>query len=1175
MNGAAESSQEASGGGPARSRRGAALLAGGAVVAAALFLLFARSQWLQTLDLWRARLSAMAQDREAAVERWLEERREDANTTAAFPSVREAAALPDGAAGSAAAAHLDEIFSDMTLNGGYAAVALVDARGRVLAEGGACPLPEEALAAARRVLAVPRGPVQRFILTKGRPFVATVAPVPGAEGRAAVFLLSNPASWLYPFLASEAFPMATGACYLVDLEGGAVRLLSPLPGGPPVGSLLHDRASVRAARGEVRFDLIPGEGGGDVLAATRFLPGVRWGLVTRVGRWEAMAPYRWALGAGSFVLLAAVLLWVSFLYLYLRRRRLAELGRALRERERHERGLLRLNRLYRTLSRVNELLVREQDEGRLLDGLCRAAVEEGGYSLAWVGLKEGETGELRIVASAGDRTGYLEGARVRWDHAPEGRGPTGTAVREERTVVVNDWRNDPMTIPWRERGLAAGFGSGAVFPLRWGGRTAGALTLYDREAGAFTEERVRLGEELAADVGYAMGALGERRERERIEAREARLHRLWRTQALAQRAMVRASTVEELRQAVCRLLVEEGGLAMAWIALRQPGSFRFLPAASFGIAPQELEGIEVRWDDSPLGQGSMGTALKTGRPSLHQDLLSESRFSPWAGFMERHGFRSVASFPIAVRGEVEGVLAVYSGRPGAFFPEMVDLLEGLAQEAGFAEEALENRLKRASAEAELEESRRTFQTLAESAHAAIFVYRGEEFVYVNPEVCRLTRYEAGELLGRSVLSVVHPEDLPLVRSNLEARGRGTAAPPRYEFRVVAKGGEIRWIDFTAAACDFRGEKAVLCTAYDITERHRAEERLAESERRYRAFFERNVAGIYRSRVGAGLTECNPAFARLFGYDSPEEAVAQPVEAFYLDPADRAAFRERMMRERTVTNFEGRYRRKDGRPLWLLESAALVEDEAGGPPWIEGTCVDITERKAMEEELQRAKNLETVGMIAGGVAHEVRNPLFAITTIVTALQRKLADHPEFGEYVRHIVDQTGRLNALMTDLLTLGKPVEETAFVPVALQEVLRRCFELARKSAPGECPCTLELPEEPLDVMGKADQLVQVFLNLMQNAVSFTQPGGQVRVRAWREGARAIVTVSDEGPGIAEALLPRLFQPFQTGRKGGTGLGLAIVRKIVHAHHGLVEAVNNDPPPGSTFTVTLPLHGGA
>ncbi|MGC8722412.1 MAG: PAS domain S-box protein [Acidobacteriota bacterium] len=970
--------------------KGAALLLGGASVAVVLFLLFAHWQRLQTFALWQGRLTAMAQDREATVQRWLDDRQEDAVTLSCL-----LAAAPAGPGQEAEAAHLRELLAAMVRHDHYVGAALVGSGGEPLTWAGQRPS-REALAFAREAAASGTAHRQRFLDEAGGPLVATVQAVRGPAGPASVLLLSDPARWLFPFLAKQPFPTESGECLLVEREKAGVRVLNPSRGGA-AGRLVTQPAASwaasQAAAGVEAFGLMHDLDGTEVLAATQYLPGPGWGLVVQVDRWEAMAGYRRALAAGSFLLLAVFLIGGALLQAYVRHRRLLEMGRTLAERE-------------------------------------------------------------------------------------------------------------------------------------------------------------------------------------RTRAREALLARVLATQVQAQQAMVRAGSIEELRQTVCRLLVQEAGLKMAWIALKEPGTFRLAPAAAYGIALEDLKTIEVRWDDSPLGQGSMGTAVKTKRPSLHQDLLSEASFSPWRGFMERYGFRSVASFPIVVRGEVEGVLAVYSGERGAFFPELVELLSGLVSDLAFAEEALEDRLKRARAEAELEESRQTFQMLAESAHAAIFVYRGEEFVYVNPEVCRLTGYEAEELLGRSVLSVVHPEDLPLVRANLQLRGRGGSASPRYEFRVVAKGGQTRWIDFTAAAYAIRGEKAVLCTAYDITERKRAEERLAESERRYRAFFERNVAGIYRSRMGRGLTECNAAFARLFGYDSPEEVMAQPVEAFYLDEADRDSFRERILREGTVINLEARYRRKDGRTLWLLESAALVEDEAGGPPWIEGTCIDITERKELEEALVRVKNLETVGLIAGGVAHEVRNPLFAITTVVTALERKLKDHPEFGEYVSHIVDQTRRLNTLMNDLLALGRPVEEAAFAPVALQEVLRQCFELARKSLPGECPCTLDLPPEPLWVMGLSDKLVQVFLNLMQNAVSFTPPGGRVVVCARREEERAVVTVSDEGPGIAGELFPRLFQPFQTGRQGGTGLGLAIVRKIVQAHHGTVHAVNNDPPPGSTFTVVLPLRRG-
>jgi PAS domain S-box-containing protein len=474
---------------------------------------------------------------------------------------------------------------------------------------------------------------------------------------------------------------------------------------------------------------------------------------------------------------------------------------------------------------------------------------------------------------------------------------------------------------------------------------------------------------------------------------------------------------------------------------------------------------------------------------------------------------------------------------------------------------------------------------------------------------------------------------------------------------------------------------------------RAEAELRESEERYRLLFERNLAGVYRSTPEGEVLDCNEALAAIYGYASREEILGQPAHLLYPNPESRAAFVERLRRERLVKNLISEGRRKDGSPVWILENVSLVREEKTGQEVLEGTAMDITEQRRAEEErarlaaaveqshesivmtdlqgtilyvnpaferitgysreealgrnpsivksglhdrafyekmwgtilsgypwsgqmtnrrkdgslftehsvispvrdesgaitafvaakrdvtqeielqrkLEQAKNLETVGMIAGGVAHEVRNPLFAITTIVAALERKLADQPEFGEYVMHIQDQTRRLNALMNDLLTLGRPINAEEFLPLDLREVLRQAKEVVSAGGADTRACLLDLGESPLEVLGISSKLQQVYANLGQNALSFTPPGGTVTVHARREGNQALVTVTDEGPGIPAELLPRLFQPFQTGRKGGTGLGLAIVRQIVTAHGGTVEAANNDPPPGVTFTVRLPL----
>jgi PAS domain S-box-containing protein len=326
----------------------------------------------------------------------------------------------------------------------------------------------------------------------------------------------------------------------------------------------------------------------------------------------------------------------------------------------------------------------------------------------------------------------------------------------------------------------------------------------------------------------------------------------------------------------------------------------------------------------------------------------------------------------------------------------------------------------------------------------------------------------------------------------------------------------------------------------------------------------------------GLIEwANPAFSHLTGY-SLEEILGRTPSFLKSGIQDEAFYRAMWEAIRAGSVWRGELvnRRKDGTLYSDEMTVTPVRFGTGAISHFIAVKQDITERKHLGEELLRAKHFETIGMIAGGVAHEVRNPLFAISTIIAALERKLADRPEFGEYVRHIQDQTRRLNALMNDLLLLGRPVEGSVFVPVGLGEVLRQSLDLAGRSAFGECPCVLEPSLEPLMVMGTAEKLVQAFLNLIQNALSFTPIGGRALVRAWREAEQAVVTVRDEGPGISAGLLPHLFQPFQTERKGGTGLGLAIVRHIVAAHGGTVEAVNNDPPPGATFTVRLPVLGG-
>ena len=189
-----------------------------------------------------------------------------------------------------------------------------------------------------------------------------------------------------------------------------------------------------------------------------------------------------------------------------------------------------LNRVLRTLTAVDQVLVEVHHRETVLRRTCEEIVSTGGFLAAWIGVPDAE-GRIAPAASAGAFAGYLEEVRITTDAGPLGRGPVGTAFREGRTVVIDDWESDPTVEPWREAAARRGFRSGASCAVRTGETTIGVLTLYADRAGAFTPEAVLLLEDLARDLGLALELIeaGERRRsaEESLAASEARYRRLF------------------------------------------------------------------------------------------------------------------------------------------------------------------------------------------------------------------------------------------------------------------------------------------------------------------------------------------------------------------------------------------------------------------------------------------------------------------------------------------------------------------------------------------------------------------------------------------------------------------------------------------------------------------------
>ena len=245
-------------------------------------------------------------------------------------------------------------------------------------------------------------------------------------------------------------------------------------------------------------------------------------------------------------------------------------------------------------------------------------------------------------------------------------------------------------------------------------------------------------------------------------------------------------------------------------------------------------------------------------------------------------------------------------------------------------------------------------------------------------------------------------------------------------------------------------------------------------------------------------------------------------------------------------------------------------------------LEMDSRELLENKLISAKRLEAIGQIAGGVAHEVRNPLNAILTITEALfrEQEIESNPELTPYISHIRTQVNRLVILMNDLLELGRQIPSINIHPLLLDNICRDALALWKSTGLSgfrEGTFTPGGNDPPVTVFVDGHKLQQIFFNLLENAGFHSHDGRPILVKTVHKGEHqpdgmAIVQIVDHGTGIPEDKLPHVFDPFYTGRKGGTGLGLALVKHFIENMGGTVQIWNNDPPPGCTVEVQIPLH---
>ena len=239
---------------------------------------------------------------------------------------------------------------------------------------------------------------------------------------------------------------------------------------------------------------------------------------------------------------------------------------------------------------------------------------------------------------------------------------------------------------------------------------------------------------------------------------------------------------------------------------------------------------------------------------------------------------------------------------------------------------------------------------------------------------------------------------------------------------------------------------------------------------------------------------------------------------------------------------------------------------------------IIERRALErlrlkEKLSRAQHLSSLGEMVAGVSHEIRNPLGIISSSAALLKKKMAAMDPENTIPDIIVEESGRLNNIITDFLSFARPINPD-LKPCQVHEVIKKNLSfLDNQLKAANYTVHQDIEETGQQIQGDPALLYQAFLNLLINAMQAMPGGGEIRITLKPDATDIILTIEDQGPGISEEISEKIWDPFFTTKDQGTGLGLGIVKNIIQAHHGRISVANRQPA-GASVTVTLPVDIG-
>jgi PAS domain S-box-containing protein len=628
------------------------------------------------------------------------------------------------------------------------------------------------------------------------------------------------------------------------------------------------------------------------------------------------------------------------------------------------------------------------------------------------------------------------------------------------------------------------------------------------------------------------------------------------------------------------------------IMLANKENTRLLYTAGYGYGGEQetlLRDTEFHLDN-PESKGVFVIAFREQKPLILNDVAENSKeLSKRSQELARKmGVKSMICVPLVYEKESLGILAVDNVRSKRPLTQSdMSVLMGVASQTAVS-------IINARSFQKLQESEEKYRTILESTEEGYFeVDLSGNLTFFNDSLCRISGYPRKELLGMNYRSYTVPEsaeNMYRIFNKIYQSGN----PERImDYEVIRKDGNTIVISMSASLIrdplgepiGFRG------VVRDITEAKRAEEALRASEERYRTVLEGNPDPVVVYDMEGKVIYFNPAFARVFGW-SLGERVDKKMDIFVPEenwPETRVMI-EKMLAGESFSGIETRRYTKGGAVIPVSISGSNYRDSDGNPIGSVNALRDVSERKKLEAQLQRAQKMEAIGTLAGGVAHDLNNILSGLVSYPELLLMEMPPDSPLRKSIITIKRSGEKAAAVVQDLLTLARRGVAATEV-VDLNDVVSDYLESPEyeklRLHHMKVKVRTDLERDLLPILGSPVHLSKTLMNLISNAAESMVDGGTISistenryidcpVRGYddvNEGDYVVLSVSDTGIGIPQKDMEKIFEPFYTKKvmgRSGTGLGMAVIWGTVKDHKGYID-VQSIEGKGTTFTIYFPI----